>query len=75
MVTLMQRGHNLVKCLCVDPTCDWLTDSNNDLQEASSQILQKFYKVFSLFLDLSETFNDLCLANHHLEFCSVTSDS
>lgn len=42
------EGYNLVKCLCVDPACDWLTDSSNDFQEASSQISEKSYSVFSL---------------------------
>lgn len=50
----------------VDPACDWLTDSSDHLHEIGFQILEKSY-VFSLVLDLSETFNDLCLANHHLQ--------
>lgn len=60
------EGHNLVKCFCVNPTCDWLTDSSNNLPKYFKNLTVSFFGSIG---------NDLCLGNHHLEFCSVTSDS
>lgn len=37
------EGHNLVKCFCVNPTCDWLTDSSNNLPKYSKNLTVSFF--------------------------------
>lgn len=52
------------KCFCVDPTCDWLTDSSNNLPKYSKNLLVSFFFWGSIG-------NDLCLENHHLSFAAL----